>query len=163
MKLQVGAIFTPGPVGWLARLVGLRFSHAFIRYEKPEGWWIIDAGATGIQDHPGTGLERATDYKIMETKDPLDELTKQRIIDYARGQVGKPYHYVWLIKLAWRVLRRRFGIRMLAYPAHVCTNLVVDCFRYVSIDLVPPVEILVTPDEIAASDKLIEVSAQAEG
>jgi hypothetical protein len=163
MKLQVGVIFTPGPMGSLARLLGLRFSHVFIRYEKPEGWWLIDAGATGIHDHPGSGLEKATDYKIMETKEPLDELTKQRIIDYARGNVGKPYHFVWLLKLAWKVVRRRFGIRMLAYPAHVCTSFVVDCFHYVGRDLVPSEELLVTADDIAASDKLIEVPAQAEG
>jgi len=163
MKLQIGVIFTPGPIGWLARQAGLRFSHAFIRYEKPEGWWILDAGATGIRDHPGTGLERAADYKIMETKEPMDELTKQRILDYARGNVGKPYSLWQLVQLAWRLLLERFGFRALAYPSYICTSFVADCFHYVGIDLVPPDQILVTPDEIAASDKLVEVPAQAEG
>jgi hypothetical protein len=163
MQLQVGLIFTPGPVGRVAHLLGLRFSHAFIRYEAPEGWRVIDAGFTGIGDRPGTGLEKATDYRIMETRDPLDEPTKQRILDYAQGNVGKPYHYIWLLKLAWRLVRQRVGIRMLAYPSHVCTSLIVDCFHHAGIDLVPSEEILVTPDEIAASDKLIDVPALAEG
>lgn len=160
MRLQVGVVFTPGPIGWIAkRLGGLRFSHAFIRYQKPEGWWLLDAGATGIHDHPGTGLERATDYMIMETKEPLDPTTAQRIIDYARGSVGKPYYYWGAIKLGLRLLWERFGFQTLAYPAYICTSFVADCFHYVGIDLVPPEDILVTPDEIAASDKLKEVPA----
>lgn len=71
MKLQIGVVFTPGLFGWLVRWAGLRFSHAFMRYQKPEGWWLLDAGMLGIRDHPGTGLEKATDYLILETKEPL--------------------------------------------------------------------------------------------
>ncbi|MBC8249211.1 MAG: hypothetical protein H8E90_05990 [Anaerolineales bacterium] len=159
MRLQIGVIFTPGPVGWFVQKLGLRFSHAFIRYEKPEGWWLMDSGLWRIKDRPSTGLERATDYVILETKEPLDPNTAQRIIDYARGNVGKPYHIWGAIRLGWRLLRQRFGFQALAYPSYICTDFVVDCFHYVGIDLVPPGQLLVLPDEIAASDKLVEVPA----
>lgn len=35
-----------------------------------------------------------------------------------------------------------------------------NCFHYVGIDIVPPGQLLVLPDEIAASDKLVEVPAE---
>jgi len=159
MKLQIGVVFTPGLFGWLVRWVGLRFSHAFMRYRKPDGWWLLDAGMLGIRDHPGTGLEKATDYLILETKEPLDAITAQRIVDYARGNVGKPYNFWWALLLGLRLLRRRFGFQALAYPAYICTSYVADCFHYAGIDLVPPGQILVTPDDIAASDKLVVVEA----
>jgi len=44
----------------------------------------------------------------------------------------------------------------------MCTSFVADCFHYVGIDLVPPDQILVTPDEITASGKLVEVRAEPE-
>ena len=156
MKLQIGVIFTPGPVGSIARMLGMRFSHAFIRYEKPEGWWLMDSGLWRIKDRPSTGLEKATDYVILETREPLDPDTAQRIIDYARGSVGKLYNFWGLIRLAWRLLRERFGVQALAYPSYICTDFVVDCFHYGGIDIVPPGQLLVLPDEIAASDKLVE-------
>ncbi len=160
MKLQIGVIFTPGPVGSIARRLGQRFSHAFMRYEKPDGWWILDSGIWRIRDHPGTGLERATDYVILETKEPLDPDAAQRIVDYARGNVGKLYNVWGAIRLGWRLLRQRFGVQALAYPSYICTDFVVDCFHYVGIDLVPPGQLLVRPDEIAASDELVEVPAE---
>lgn len=160
MKLQIGVVFTPGLVGWLVRMAGMHFSHAFIRYQKPEGWWLLDAGLGGIRDHPGTGLERATDYAILETRDALDPATAQSIIDYARGNVGKPYSFWQLVQLAWRLLLERFGFQAFVYPSYICTSFVADCFHYVGIDVVPPDQILVTPDEIAASDKLVEVPAE---
>lgn len=162
MKLQIGVIFGPGLVGWLARMGGMRFSHAFIRYQKPEGWWLLDAGLGGIRDHPGTGLERVTDYAILETKEPLDPDVVQSIIDYARGNVGKPYSFWQLLRLAWRLLWERFGFQAFAYPSYICTSFVADCFHYVGIDLVLPGQTLVTPDEIAASDKLVEVPAESQ-
>jgi len=159
MRLQIGVIFTPGPVGWVARKLGLRFSHAFIRYEKPDGWWLMDSGLWRIKDRPSSGLERTTDYVILETKEPLDANTTQSIIDYARGNVGKLYNIPGVIRLFGRLLRERFGLQALAYPSYICTDFVVDCFHYVGIDIVPPGQLLVLPDEIAASDKLVEVPA----
>jgi hypothetical protein len=159
MRLQIGVIFTPGPVGWVARKLGLRFSHAFIRYEKPDGWWLMDSGLWRIKDRPSSGLERTTDYVILETKEPLEHDTAQRVIDYARGNVGKLYNIRGVIRLFGRLLRERFGLQALAYPSYICTDFVVDCFHYVGIDIVPPGQLLVLPDEIAASDKLVEVPA----
>jgi len=160
MRLQIGVIFTPGPIGSIVRMLGLRFSHAFIRYERPDGWWVIDSGLWRVKDRPGTGLDRATDYVILETKEPLDPGTAQRIIDYARGNVGKLYNFWGAIRLGLRLLRQRFGLQALAYPSYICTDFVVDCFHYVGIDIVPPGQLLVLPDEIAASDKLVEVPAE---
>jgi hypothetical protein len=96
---------------------------------------------------------------ILETKEPLEHDTAQRVIDYARGNVGKLYNIRGVIRLFGRLLRERFGLQALAYPSYICTDFVVDCFHYVGIDIVPPGQLLVLPDEIAASDKLVEVPA----
>jgi len=120
VKLQIGVIFTPAPVRWLVRRAGMRFSHGFIRYQKPEGWWLLAAGLGGIRDHPGTGLDRARHYMILKTKDRLDPHTAQSIIDYAPGNVGKPYSFWQLVQLAWRLLLERFGFQAFAYPAYIC-------------------------------------------
>ena len=74
--------------------------------------------------------------------------------------MGKPHSFWQLLRLAWRVVLERFGFQAFAYPVYTRTSFLTGCFHYVGIDLVPPDQMLVTPDEIAASNKLVGLSAE---
>ena len=82
----------------------------------------------------------------------------REIVAYAWGNVGKPYNYWWLLKIAWELVKRRFVLAALTYPAHVCSSLVYDSFLYAGENLIPGHgDALVTPDDLANSPLLEEV------
>lgn len=147
-----------GILGRLARWFGLTWSHAALRYARDgaPGARVIEAVASGIIERSWEEfVADAEEYQVFRVKDELPEVTKREIVAYAWGNVGKPYNYGWLIKIGWELVKRRFVLGLLIYPAHVCSSLVYDCFRYAGANLLPGhVGVLVTPDDLANSPLL---------
>jgi uncharacterized protein YycO len=162
MKVQV-VVTRSGLFGWLAGRLGLSWSHAALRYEfehfefeNSSGAHVIEAGAFGIKELPWEKFIEGVDkYLVLQVKGGLTLAQKQAILGYAWGNVGKPYHYWWLLKIVWHLLRETLGrFNVLRYPAHVCSSLVNDCFAYADLDLVPGQGVLVLPDDLADSPLL---------
>jgi uncharacterized protein YycO len=120
---------------------------------------IIESAACGIRERSWDDfIAEAEDYQGFQARGGLPEVTKREIVAYGWGNVGKPYNYWWLLKIAWRLIKERFVVGVLTYPAHVCSSLVYDCFLYAGVDLLPGQEdVLVTPDDLANSPLLEEV------
>jgi hypothetical protein len=69
--------------------------------------------------------------------------------------VGKPYSLAWLVLVAWRLIKERWLTTAFTYPSHICSSLVYTAFLYAGVDLLPGKrDVLVTPDELAASPVL---------
>lgn len=156
MKVDV-VVTRKGLLGKAAGWFGLMWSHAALRYKfeiiRSEAC-VIEAGAFGIKDRPWEDFIAGVDeYQILRVKDGLTLEQRGAILGYALGNVGKPYNFLWLLKIAWDLLRKKFSI--LHYPAHVCSSFVDACFTYAGIDLVPSMAcVLVLPDDLASSPLL---------
>jgi hypothetical protein len=161
--MQVWVVVTVGGIlGRLARRFGLKWSHAALRYVRDEsvGARIIESAACGTQERSWEDfIAEADEYKAFQVRDGLSEVAVREVVAYAWGNVGKPYNYWWALKIAWELVKRRFVIGVLSYPAHICSSLVYDCFLYAGVDLIPGREgVLVTPDDLANSPLLEEVT-----
>jgi len=157
--MEIYVVVTYGGIlGRLARWFGLKWTHAALRYVRDgtAGARIIEAAACGIQERSWEDfIADAEEFQIFRAKDSLPEATKREIVAYAWGNVGKPYNYGWLLKIAWELVRRRLVVGILTYPAHICSSLVYDSFLYAGVNLIPGHEgVLVTPDDLANSPLL---------
>jgi uncharacterized protein YycO len=150
-----------GLLGRLARWFGLKWSHAALRYvrEPSAGVRIIESAACGIRERSWESfISGVKEYQVLRVKDGLSEMTMREIVAYGWGNVGKPYNYWWLLKIAWELVKRRLMAGVFTFPAHVCSSLVYDCFRYAGVNLLPGHEgVLVTPDDLAGSPLLEEM------
>lgn len=152
-------------LGKLARLWGLAtWTHAALRYirEDRPSPRIIESSVWGVREGSWDEfIPECDEYKLFRTKEELPEANKREIIAYAWGNVGKPYHFLWLLRVAWRLIRERWFASALTYPAHICSSLVYDAYLYGGIDLVPDQQdVLVTPDDLANSPLLEEVEVR---
>ena len=165
MDVQVVVIYA-GVFGRLARRLDQEWNHAALRYVRDgrAGARIIESSTWGAVERSWEGfIAGAEEYQVFRVKDGLPEATVHEVVAYAWGNVGKPYNYWWLVKIAWELVKRRFVAAAFTYPAHVCSSLVYDCFRYAGVDLVPGHQgVLVTPDELANSPLLEEVEISQE-
>lgn len=165
MELHVVVTYG-GVIGRLARRFGLRWNHAALRYARsPQaGLRIIESSACGAVERSWEDfLKDVEEYQAMAVREGLSEMTMREIIAYGWGNVGKPYNYWWFLKIAWQLLKRRLIAAPFTYPAHVCSSLVYDCFRYAGVNLLPGHEgVLVTPDDLAGSP-LLEVVETGKG
>lgn len=147
----------------LARSWGLAtWTHAALRYIKEDtpSPRIVESSTCGVQERPWDEfIVEYDEYKLLRLKQELPEARKREIIAYAWGNVGKPYHFLWLLQVAWRLIKERWFITPLTYPAHICSSLVYDAYVYGGVDLIPggQGDIMLTPDELAASSLLEEV------
>jgi len=161
MRLQIVVTYNPDWLGRLMRRYGHTWNHMCLRYyrETPgSSWRTIESAMVGIKERSWEEfIAPKTEYQALQVRDDLPESTKREIVAYAWGNVGKPYAFHWLFTFGWRVLRERLFSRLsvLTYPAHLCSSLVYDCFRYAGVDLLPnQAGVLVTPDELATSPLL---------
>lgn len=154
----------------LLRLWGFgTWSHAALRYVREEygrpagrpnpSPRVIESAACGVRERSWDEFVAECDeYRLLRLKQELPEANKREIIAYAWGNVGKPYNFLWLLQVAWRLIREQWFVSALTYPAHICSSLVYDAYSYGRIDLLPgQPDILVTPDDLASSPLLAEV------
>jgi uncharacterized protein YycO len=164
--MEIYVVVTYGGIlGRLARWFGLTWDHAALRYvrDPSAGARIIESAACGVQERSWEDfIAGVKEYQGFRVKDGLPEVTRREIVAYAWGNVGKPYNYWWLLKIAWELIKSRFVTGILTYPAHVCSSLVYDSFLYAGVNLIPGQEgVLVTPDDLANSPLLEEVDVHA--
>lgn len=172
----------------LARWLGAEWTHALLRYwyaypDELKRWGIGEGHFIIIEAgfHHGV-IERAWNpdeyskwraYRVKEHIRP-SRWRYERILDYARGQIGKRYGFAELLLVIPRFVRRflawpydwqRWPLFMvegsiIGYPHHICSSLIDDCFLYAGIDLVPDAELpWVLPDDIRDSWALEEVES----
>lgn len=165
MEVRVVVTHGGGILGRLARWYGLKWSHAALRYVRggsaePR---IIESAACGARERSWDDfIAGVKEYQAFRVRGGLPEVTRREIVAYSWGNVGKPYNYWWLLKIAWRLVKGRFVVGVLTYPAHVCSSLVYDSFLYAGVDLIPgQQDVLVTPDELANSPLLEQVEIQS--
>jgi len=158
MQIHVVVSYDDSLFGRIVRWYGLQWSHAALRYVRQEsiGPRVIEAGSLGIKERSWDDFVAGSEeYRVLQIRGSLPETIKREIVAYAWGNVGKPYNYGWLLKLAWELLKRRLVLGVLTYPAHICSSLVHDSFLYGRINLVPGhAGVLVTPDDLANSPLL---------
>ena len=153
MQVQVVVSWDNDIIGRLARKIGVKWSHAAImsKAEMSDDWWIHEAIWKGIVFRPWEEFEESKEeIKIFETKTTLPQFHAREIVAFASGNVGRPYDFGLLLKIAWECLRKYFGLGIVTFRSHVCSTLVHSSFKYAGIDLVPGVEI-VLPDDLAES------------
>lgn len=149
----------------LARSWGIAtWTHAALRYLRDDtpSPRIIESSTWGVVERGWDEfIAERDEYKLLRLKQELPEANKREIIAYAWGNVGKPYNFLWLLRVAWRLIKRRWLVGALTYPAHICSSLVYDAYLYGGVDLVPGGQegVLVTPDDLASSPLLEEVEA----
>ena len=148
----------------LARLWGLAtWTHTALRYIRDDmpSPRIIESSACGVRERSWDEFVAEYDeYKLLRLKQELPEANEREIIAYAWGNVGKPYHFLWLLQVAWRLVKKQWFVSALTYPAHICSSLVYDAYLYGGTDLLPDQgqqDVLVTPDELAGSLLLEEM------
>jgi len=153
--VKIVVCYGEGLISKLARNVGgLTWSHAALYHND----YIIESSAHGVVKRSWDDFEREiTEYQILTLKDGLSHMQECAVVSYAHGNIGKPYNYLGLFKIAWRVLKEKL-VGIFALPSYICSGLVYDCFKYIGIDLVPGADELVLPDDIADSDLLKQIA-----
>ncbi len=132
---------------WLHPLT--EYDHAALVYSRALTWYSIDAGWTGVRDWPLGQWGRP--FVILR---PLcDAATSYDAIAWAMTQRGQPYAAWHLPAVFWRMMTKRRKILISAdeLKPRVCTELVVDAYRAVGLDLTPGVN-RPAPDDIYYSE-----------
>jgi len=164
-RIYILCTWQPWPLGRLARLVGMKWSHALLiaefgmrNAESGSRRWVYEARPRGIVKallNPG---HLGCEYQVFETVQALSEWQLGAVYGAAEGMCGKSYNYGLLLRLAIRTLKELLLGRpaeALARPAEVCSSFVQECFRIAGVDLVPGR--IALPDDLAASELLREI------
>jgi len=163
MNVYVLVLYGDSLLKKLMNIVGMTWSHTAFVYEEYEMMRAIEACSNGIIERSfKESIAGAKKWKLFALKHEPDEMTKREMVAFAYGNLGKPYAYHQLFRMAWEVFKDTFlPLRSAATAfAHVCSSLVDAAFLYADIDLVPEHEtIWVTPDDLAQSDLLMEVDS----
>lgn len=129
-------------------------------------WWgprlvVFQAVGHGVQVLPVSSAVDAYDGQVDWW--PLvpaaeEQLDRQRLVDVAISQLGKPYARVGLVEVVWRMAIGRF--RFTPDPktdpeAMFCSQYVSYCYRQAGLDLRPDAEDACTsPGDLARSGRL---------
>ena len=181
-ELQIVVCADNAPWSRFGRWLGLcEYNHALLRYFKYEKFYeevghayyrtfrdvgyIIEAGFSGVVEriwHP----EEYIKYAVLRLKEPCPEAGHDKMLAFARTQVGERYGWELLPPIIIRLLRKLIGDFMQRPDAlfvlgiasadwldsEICTSLVDKTLCYGGYDLVPSQRsALVTPDEIRHS------------
>jgi len=160
----------------IARFLGANWTHVVLKFETPDECYqgfnpysIIEATPRlGVIERPWNEAEYLR-WKVYELRsEHIARNTYQRILDYARGNLGKWYAFDRLILVIPRFLRillskifvfrslsraqTRWSIILAGERAHFCSSLIDDSFSAAGLDLVKKhSDPWVLPDELAES------------
>lgn len=144
-----GVVKTNGFFGKLIRLGTMsRWNHCFIYIGDGQ---IVEADPKGVRVSP------VTNYPLIawNQHEHLSTMERHKIAQAAVALVGKPYSFLTIALLAFRIL----GLRLLSnsnimeYMAqkegYICSELVEACYDKAEIVLVPKRDYLVVPGDLA--------------
>lgn len=163
MRVHVILSWEPDLVGRLARLFGVKWSHAallFHPHSEIKEEYVIEALWRGIVKRTLTEfLKDKHDWVILtplrDGRWPLQYSEINAIRDYAHGNIGKRYDFGLLLRLIWRELKRKVKPSIVMVVREVCTSLIDDSFSYVDWDLIPwKVDRMILPDDLYESPHL---------
>ena len=150
MILRDGDIILIRARWWLHPLT--RYDHAALLYSRGLARYSIEAGFSGVRDWPWPQIG-SRPWVIMRPQ--CDASTAYDAITWAMTQRGQPYAFWHLPAIIWRIMRarsyRRIKGHIYAQEARVCSELVVDAYRAVGLDITPGVK-RPTPDDIRHSE-----------
>jgi uncharacterized protein YycO len=143
-----GVVKTKGFFGRLIRIgTTSRWNHAVIHVGSGE---VVSADPSGVKINP------ASDYTNIAWN-KHEELTlaqREQIALYARSLVGKPYDFLTIADLAFRILGLKIfskGIleKLARHRGYICSELVSECYRKAGVDLCGKEDYLVVPGDLA--------------
>ena len=118
-------------------------------------WYTLEVGFTGVRDWRYGHWPRPWDVFTVRCEDEV----AQAAVTAAMTWRGDPYAW-WHLPALFRRTMQPQEVR--AAEGRICTELVVDAYREVGVDLTPGIE-YPTPDDIARSELLVKVGGTQEG
>jgi uncharacterized protein YycO len=144
-----GVVKTNGFFGKLIRLGTMsRWNHCFIYIGDGK---IVEADPKGVKISP------VTDYPLIawNQHEVMSTMERQKVAQAAIALVGKPYSFLTIALLAFRILgvKALSNSRVMEYMAqkegYICSELVEECYDKAEIVLVPKRDYLVVPGDLA--------------
>jgi len=144
-----GVVKTNGIVGKLIRVgTASRWNHAFIYIGDGV---IVEANPSGVALSPANKYPKIA----WNQHDTLSPYQREEIVDRAIREVGKPYAFLDIAALFFRIIGLRF-IRPNAFwkklastQSWFCSELVAHCYREAGLTLINKKDDLVTPGDLA--------------
>ena len=137
---------------------GIKWTHAAIRYKVSGKWRVFETAALGTVERDWESfIEDVDEYELYELKVPLSNMSKQKLISYAWGNVGKMYNFFRLMQIVFKYLIGGRKPLALNVTSHICSSFTDSCFNYIGFNLVPTDDIWVTPDDLSKSKLLKKV------
>ena len=144
-----GVVKTNGIIGRLIRVgTASRWNHAFIYVG--EGI-IVEANPTGVAISPVTKYPQIA----WNQHDNLSKKVRDKIVKAAHAEVGKPYAFLDILALVFRILGLRFlrpnvfWKKLSRKDSWFCSELVSHCYRISGLTLINKQDDLVTPGDLA--------------
>jgi uncharacterized protein YycO len=144
-----GVVKTNGIIGRLIRVgTASRWNHAFIYVGDGT---IVEANPTGVAISPVTKYP----HIAWNQHDQLTDETREKIVDIAFKEVGKPYAFLDIASLFFRIIGLRFikpnvfWKRLSQQESWFCSELVAYCYRISGLTLINKKDDLVTPGDLA--------------
>jgi len=144
-----GVVKTSGFFGKLIRLGTMsRWNHAFIYVGDGQ---IIGADPTGVKPSP------LSNYPVVawNRHEELTDEQRGQIVAAAREAVGRPYSFLTIVLLAFRILgikalsNSMFIARLAQREGYICSELVEECYGKAEVVLVDKRDYLVVPGDLA--------------
>jgi len=144
-----GVVKTSGIVGRLIRIgTASRWNHAFICVG--EGI-IVEANPTGVAISPSSKYP----HIAWNQHDKLTAPVRDAIVELALKEVGKPYAFLDIAALFFRIVGLRFikpnvfWKKLAKQDSWFCSELVAHCYREAGLTLINKKDDLVTPGDLA--------------
>lgn len=145
-----GVVKTNGWIGFLIRLgTQSRWNHTFIYIGDGN---IVEANPTGIAITPITAYPNIAWNKHEE----LSDSEREEIKNHAIKQVGKPYGFLDIGVLVFRIFgldlfgtRKFWSMVVSKNDGYICSELVAECYEMINRKLINKPNHLVTPGDLA--------------
>jgi uncharacterized protein YycO len=144
-----GVVKTNGIIGKLIRVgTASRWNHAFIYIGSGT---IVEANPTGVAISPSSKYPSIA----WNHHDSIDDAVREEIVQTALKEVGKPYAFLDIAALFFRIVGLRF-IRPNVFWKKIantqswfCSELVAYSYRTVGLPIINKKDDLVTPGDLA--------------
>lgn len=142
-----GVIKTHGFFGWLIRLGTFsRWNHAVIYIGNGE---VVSADPSGVKIDPVINWDNIA----WNQHEELDDNQRMMITNAAREAVGKPYSFITIFDIAFRILGLKIFSesildKLARHNGYICSELVAECYRKGGL-VIAKQDFLCTPGDLA--------------